>query len=797
MNSLRIIFLFSIRYLFLRSSILAFLGILGPFSFCHAQHYSRTDSIKVKVNGNWLKNPWVGGHNYVQLSSIDMNFDGIKDLFVFDRTGNKITCYINKGTANAVDYIDSTSKYAPKFPPLVYWALLKDYDGDGKEDIFTYPPGGIAGIAVYKNISTPSTGLQFTLVKPFIESNYCSSAVTNLYVTNIDIPSIEDIDGDGDLDVIAYGFGSSGYPFEYHVNQSVELGYNRDSLIFKLDCSSCWGHFNKPSASACNVNLIACRMMPADSISHYTPPFPLQKTSRNDSVEGGQPPVTLDGGDCSLCLDLNGDGNKDILIGGLGCCKFIALTNTGSPTSANMTSQDDNFPSYNIPVNISTFPCGYYVDVNNDTKRDLIVCPNLPNSSIDNEGLWYYENMGTDNAPVFSRQTRSLLQQDMIDVGSGADPIFFDFDSDGLTDLLISNYSMTQDSCPTSYSNGVWAFKNIGTPSYPKFNLVSTDYANLISQLPPQSQASKHLTFGDIDHDGDTDMFVGDYNGYVSYFQNTAGAGNPANFVYMGLVRDAATPNDTFIDVGSYSTPQLIDVDRDGKLDLIIGEGSGNLNYYRNTGTPTAPIFSFITSSFGGVDVLKGCCTGYSVPFMYDSAGSYRLLVASEANRSFTQGPVEGWIWYYKDIDGNLTGNFTCIDSMYQRIWEGLRMTVNGKDINNDGRLDLVIGNFCGGVAIYMGDTLTTAISEINAPPFDFSIYPNPSSGQIQFNVQCLGFKFGKMEFQIFDMLGNKVYSQTLSKEQGTLNLGLRSGVYSCVVTKDKFSKTKKIVVLK
>ncbi len=184
---------------------------------------------------------------------------------------------------------------------------------------------------------------------------------------------------------------------------------------------------------------------------------------------------------------------------------------------------------------------------------------------------------------------------------------------------------------------------------------------------------SKHLTFGDLDGDGDADMCVGDYDGYVYYFRNTAGSGNPVAYTYMGLLTDISIG--TPIEVGNYYTPQLIDVDRDTDLDLIIGERSGNLNYYRNTGTATSYSFTPASAAFGGVDVLKSNITGYSVPFMYDSAGSYRLLVASEASR--TNASTMGWIWKYKDIDGNLSGNFTLVDSMYQNIWEGPRMTVN------------------------------------------------------------------------------------------------------------------------
>jgi len=786
----------------MKKFFLAFIPYILYLLPCSAQHYTRVDtSIKVKVNGNFLKMPWVGGHNFLQFSDIDMNFDGIKDLFVFDRSGHKITTYINKGTPNTVDYVDETSTYASKFPHLEDWVLIRDYNCDGLPDIFTYAIS-VGGMKVWKNTSSGGN-LQFTLQTPYIKSNYGTS-ITNLYVSRVDIPTIDDVDGDGDLDVVTMDFSTT--ILEYHINKSKEMGYGCDSLIFALDPSGCWGHVQEDQFN-CNVYLNSCRIMNPDSSKHIHPfasppreeeyPFPADdENGTNETRQMNPAPSPLHhSGNCSVCIDMDGDKAKEILLGQITCCNMIMLKNGGTQASAHFISKDTTFPTNDVQAALSLFPCGYFLDLNNDNKRDLVVCPNAPNISIDKDNIWYYENMGTDSTPVFVRQTKKLFEQDMIDVGEGADPVFFDFDNDGLTDLLISNYALIQDSCTSKYHYGVWAFKNIGTASAPKFNLVDTNYANLSNQLP--NLYSKHLTFGDVDGDGDMDMFVGDYNGYVSYFKNTASAGNPANFVLttQNFPDNTGTP----IDIGSYATPQLIDVDRDGDLDLIIGERSGNLNYYKNTGSPTAPIFTFITSTFGGVHTYPlSCCTGYSVPFMYDSAGSYRLIVGSEADRNY---PATGWLWYYKNIDGNLGGNFTLVDSMYQNIWEGSRMAAYGKDINNDGLLDLVVGNYSGGVAIYMGDSLNTAVSDIHAPSFDFSIYPNPSNGKANLKIsQLADLKINRIE--IYDYIGKKVYDNgNLQINQlSNFQIDLSSepnGIYSCKVSGAKFSKTKKLVLIR
>lgn len=722
---------------------------------CHAQHYTRTDTIPVKVNNALLKMPWVGGHNFCQFSAIDLNLDGIKDLFVFDRTGMKITTYINKGTTNTVDYLDSSVKYAPKFPHLEEWVLLRDYNCDGKEDIFSY---GYGSVKVWRNTSTPGN-LQFTLQANNLRSTYCPpAALLNLALTGVDIPTIDDIDGDGDLDILTYDAG--GINMQYHVNKSKELGYNCDSLIFNMDCSGCWGNF-RASISGCNMVYGACAA---------EPPVPDGQESERHA------------GNCSLCMDLDADGDKEILLGQLGCCNMVLLTNGGSASIANMTAMDDSFPSYNTPAMFNSFPCGYFIDMNNDAKRDLIVSPNAPNVSIDKASIWYYLNTGTDNAPVFSRQTRSLLQEDMIDVGEGADPVFFDFTGDGLTDLLVSNYASVLDSCPSSNRYGVVAYNNIGSAGSPKFEAVSSDFANLTSQLT--GITGKHLTFGDLDADGDADMCVGDYDGFVHYFQNTASAGNPAVFNNIGLVFDISTSAP--IDIGSYATPQLIDIDRDGDLDLIIGERAGNLNYFRNSGTANSFSFSITSPTFGGVDVLKSNVTGYSVPFVYDSAGTYHLLVGSESSRSYAL--PTGWIWRFDNIDGNLGGNFTLVDSLYKNIWEGLRMTVNGSDINNDGSIDLAIGNYAGGVAIYLGDTGTVGVPDLDKAQLDFTIFPNPSKGQITLSLTNPEHQ-EILELNIYNTIGKLVYYNYLISNKNSLSFDvsfLPSGIYSCQVRSSK-----------
>ena len=113
------------------------------FSFCtKAQlYFSENNSVKnnsVKVNSteDSCDFPWTGGMNSCQFSDIDLNLDGIMDLFVFDRYGNRILTFINGGTPDSVDY-SYAPQYKENFPKLYDWVILEDYNADGKKDIFT------------------------------------------------------------------------------------------------------------------------------------------------------------------------------------------------------------------------------------------------------------------------------------------------------------------------------------------------------------------------------------------------------------------------------------------------------------------------------------------------------------------------------------------------------------------------------------------------------------------------------------------------------------------------------------
>lgn len=750
----------------MKKSLLLFCFIVSTLINSKAQPYFyRHSNYQVEINGNDISMPWAGGLNFVQASNIDLNFDGVNDLFLFDRSGNKVRTFINTGVVGAPDYTYAP-QYEDNFPFLEEWALLADYNCDGKPDIYTHSKHlGASGIRVYKNISTTTTGLQFVLVTDLINSTYWppnNNSKTGLYVSSVDLPSITDIDSDGDIDIVTFNIG--GAYIEYHKNLSKETYGHCDSLLFNVK-NHCWGYVSESYLTnffnlndTCIVNV-------------SNPELVENKLNYREGKRHS--------GSCELCIDLNGDGAKEFIAGDISYKNLTKLNNNGTPTNAHFNSIDGAFPLNNggTAVNLSVFPCGYYTDVNNDGKNDLIVSPNAPGSSENINSVVYYENIGTNNIPVFQYKQNNFLQENMIDVGEGAFPAIFDYDNDGLKDLFIGNNNYFHTAADTSK---IALFKNIGTSTTPKFQLVTRDFNNYSSlDLINLSPA-----FGDMDGDGDADMIIGEDNGRLYYFTNTAAIGAPAFFVLTQA--NFKNSNNRIIDVGDEATPQIVDVDNDGKNDLIIGSRNGKLAYYKKLNATGAPQLDSITHYWGQINVTApNRITGNSFPFVFKTAGKTELFVGSES----------GHIFRYDNIDGNLSGAFSLVNASFLNRIEGGNTTPTGADIDNDGIWDLFVGNYSGGLSFFKGSA--TSVNEIqNNSIWNFEFFPNPANEQI--TIHFYNTENKNFNIELFDMLGRLIIKKEISNSFFQLSVKeYNSGIYLLKVSEDITGNTivKRVVV--
>ena len=682
----------------MRHILIVFTFLSVCFQTLAQQAFYQSQDIEIIKNGFNLVNPWAGGANVPQLSVIDLNKDGILDLIIFDKNGDQINCFINNGTQGEVDY-----HYAPEynilFPELEDWVLLRDYNCDGKMDIFT---SGNGAILLYENLAT-SEALSFQLVETILTDR--GTGPTNLYVSSVDIPHIGDLDFDGDLDILT--FSIIGSHVEWHKNNSIEKFGSCDSLDFTLE-DDCWGDFSE-NFSDNSVTLNDCA----------------KKTETN-------PKEAKHSGSTVTALDLNNDSYFELLLGDVTFDNLVMLENSAPTENAFMVSQDVNFPDYNTSISLTKFPAAYYLDLNNDQQKDLIITPNGNNVSHNYENIWFYENTSSTDEVHLNLVQKNVLLDEMIEVGSGAHPVFFDYNKDGLMDLIVANYGYYITG--GNFNSQLALYENVGTLTEPLFEWITDDYAglgllNFDNNIIP--------TFGDIDNDGDQDMLLGDSNGKIHLMKNIEINGE-ANF-FMNSV------NYLDIDVGSFASPFFIDLDRDGDLDLIIGSRQGQIFHYENQGDANEANLVLANDTLGNINLTDPIYnTAYTTPTIIDTDNGYELFVGTE----------KGHLYHYNTIDDNLDGSFELVTDSMQLYSKSIKTAPALFDLNNDGWNDLLIGLYTGGVHLLWGGNLNEfSTDELKSQAL--TIYPNPSKGTFNISSKKLVSSIGVYSLNGTEILRN------------------------------------------
>jgi hypothetical protein len=696
-------------------------------------------TIPVIQNGQTLAYPFAGGMNAPLWSPADLNNDGVQDIVVFDRVGNTFQTFVNNWTGGIGAY-----KYAPDyartFPKLQDYVLLRDYNQDGATDIFCASPinNGSQEIHVYRGYFDADNVLRFEPFKfyypnrPDLSNYICypdqiAGLWNNFQVATSDVPAIDDIDGDGDLDIVHFAAGTSTY-LTYLQNQSVERGFGLDSLQFVL-ADVCWGKFFENGQTSCFAKL-------STNPDECAPPGLDGEVDDRDGIHPGATTTTFDS---------DGDGDKDVLIGNISYDCLLYMRNGGNATNGFMDYQEPNFPSYDEPVDLRTFPSAHFFDVDLDGKKDLVVSPNFPTLNEDRLSAWWYQNVSDDDSVKVELATKRLFVGSMLDFGTASHPAFADVNGDGLLDLVVGNYGFYANNL--SQNSRLVLFLNTGTPFAPQFTLSDSDWLGMSQYSPNDWDFAP--AFGDLDADGDQDLLVGSNLGALYCFFNAAGSGNPMN------LQQSTDLMWTQMDVGLSSMPCIVNFDGDNRADILIGERTGNINLFLNTGSPNEPNFTLQADESPNVQFLGGINTaippstiGFSAPVVIPTA-SGRLLIS---------GSQGGQIEVYS-ADGAPTTTFPMLDASLGNVQEGFRSCPAFADLDADGVLEMMVGNQRGGLSLFklrnQAYSPPVSITNLADNKLPIVLQPNPASDYVQVTVG--GAPDQALEWMVYDLLGRQV----------------------------------------
>ena len=607
------------------------------------------------IDGAELEIPFLGGFNKPNPQFVDWNEDGLTDLFVRDQDG-RLQYFLNSGSADEPNFEFQTKAFQNL--DVGQWFTFFDYDHDDDIDLIASPQS--PDVTLFENVSD-------SLI--LAVSQLLDDSSVAVHGGQIVIPTIADIDADGWEDLFVGGVSGA---VTYYRN----LGLTDGLPVYHLETNS------------------------------FEDILIVWVTGRDDRH----------GANALEFYDIDDDEDLDLFWGDYYQPGLFFLENFGTSSDPDIPDSlmIDSYPQ-NEPVSSAGFNVPRLIDLNSDGAAELFVGVQsgiYGTDFVDN--FWYYDMTVEGD---FGLVTKNYFEQ--IDLISGTIPTLADMDSDGDLDLFIGNEF---DASNSGWKGDVYFFENIGSAVSPQFEMVDSSYFDegMGNNMAP--------AFGDLDGDGDFDALVGDYNGEISFFLNDGSPTEP-NFSYQGKFLE--------IDLAGRATPALGDVEGDGDLDLYVGDKNGSVHVWSNEGDPAN--YNFIKISD---DLFSGENLGLEIALEladFDNDGDLDLLIGNQSGELYLANP-----------------SGSELHQLEQLPHSGLNLAPTIGDMDSDGKMDLIVGSNEGGLQYFSVEEQSVVNNE------DFPImtrlvscYPNPFNNTAIF--QLSSDVPADSRLIIYDILGRQV----------------------------------------
>ena len=288
--------------------------------------------------------------------------------------------------------------------------------------------------------------------------------------------------------------------------------------------------------------------------------------------------------------------------------------------------------------------------------------------------------------------TFASANDEPIDVGECAAPIWYDWNRDGTHDLVVGQRTLDGEA-------KIRVYLNQGTdaaPSYDEPFFVQTLAGDLT--IPADDCPALSIQLVDWNGDGEQDLVLGRADGRVEVWRNVDTNEEPL-FVAPFFVQAGDSENRADLDVGDGATIALVDWDGDGLVDLLNGAADGKIRLFRNDGQAGNPHFTAAEEiTLGGEPLTVPGGRAAIAPVDFNGDGLLDLLV----------GNSNGTVLFYPNVGTDASAQFVAGWELTLEEPEvgpfGLdRAQMRVADVDGDGNVDLIVGKRDGKIRVYKG----------------------------------------------------------------------------------------------